>query len=59
MIDIARGAPFMRAPELTKRKLLRLGVASLLATSVLAAAPVAQARITQITFLTRGTAFGG
>ena len=59
MIDIARGAPFVRAPELTKRRLLRFSVASLLATGMLAAASVAQARITQITILNRGTAFGG
>src|SRR4029077_4589918 len=42
-----------------KHKLSRLGVASLLATSVLTIAPVAHARITQIQILTRGTAFGG
>src|ERR1700720_3290103 len=59
MIDIARGAPFVRAPELTKRRLLRFGVASVLATGVLAVTSVAQARITQITILNRGTAFGG
>jgi hypothetical protein len=59
MIDIARDAPFVRASELTKRKLLRFGVASLLATGVLAVTSVAQARITQITISNRGSAFGG
>ena len=59
MVHIASGAPFFRVPDSNKRKLSRLGVASFLATSVLAAAPVAQARITQIQILTRGTAFGG
>ena len=59
MIDTARGTPLVRASERTKRKLLRLCGASLVATSTLAAASVAQARITQITILTRGTAFGG
>src|SRR5215472_330851 len=60
MFDIASGAPFVRAPDSTKRKLLRMGVAGLLAaTGALAAASVAQARITQIQILTRGIAFGG
>jgi len=59
VIDTARGTPLVRASERTKRKLLRLCGASLVATSTLAAASVAQARITQITILTRGTAFGG
>jgi Alpha/beta hydrolase domain len=59
MIDTARGASFARAPELTKRRLLRLGVASVLATGLLTAASVAHARITQITISTRGIAFGG
>ncbi len=59
MIDIARRTPFARASEPTKRNLLRLCGASLMATGVLAAASVAQARITQITILNRGIAFGG
>ena len=58
MIDTARGTPLARASERTKRKLLRLCGASLLVTGLLSAS-VAQARITQITILTRGTAFGG
>jgi hypothetical protein len=59
MIDTARGAPFARAAKPTRRQVSRLCVASLLATGVLAAASVAQARITQITILNRGIAFGG
>jgi hypothetical protein len=59
MVHTASGAPFFRASCSRKHKLSRLGVASLLATSVLAAAPVAHARITQIQILTRATAFGG
>jgi len=60
MVHIACGAPFARVPDFKKRKLSRLGVASLLATaSVLAAAPAAQARITQIQILNRTLAFGG
>jgi Alpha/beta hydrolase domain len=60
MVHIACGAPIARVPDFKKRKLSRLGVASLLATaSVLAAAPVAQARITQIQISNRTLAFGG
>src|SRR5262245_20139007 len=60
MADIANGAPFGGTPSSTKRKLSRLGsMVSLLATSVLAAAPVVHARTTQITILNRGIAFGG
>ena len=59
MVHTASGAPFFRASCSRKHELSRLGVASLLATSVLAAAPVAHARITQIQILTRATAFGG
>ncbi len=59
MVHTASGAPF-RVPFSRKQKLSRFGVASLLATSFLvAAAPAAQARITQIQILNRGTAFGG
>jgi hypothetical protein len=57
MIDLARRAPRAHALESTTRKLLQLGVASLLATTVLTS--VAQARITQIQILNRGVAFGG
>ena len=59
MADIVRGTPFARAPEFNKRNLWQLGLATALATGVIAAASVAQARITQITISTRGTAFGG
>ena len=59
MVHTASGAPFFCAPYSRKHKLSWLGVASLLATSVLAAAPVAHARITQIQILTSGIAFGG
>src|SRR5262252_6165727 len=59
MIDTPRGALFAHASKPTKRKVLHLCCASLLGTSVLAAASIAQARITQITILNRGPAFGG
>jgi hypothetical protein len=59
MVHAASGAPF-RVPFSRQHGLSRLGVASLLATSFLvAAAPVAHARITSIQILTRGPAFGG
>jgi hypothetical protein len=51
------GAP-ARASK-TARSILRLGIAGLLATTALIATPVAHARITQITILKRGIAFGG
>ena len=51
MIDLARRAWRAHAPQPNKSKLLQLGVAGLLATTVLAAAS-AQARITQIQILT-------
>ena len=57
MGDTVSGAAFVRAPSFITR--LRLGIAGLLATTVLAAAPAAHARITQIQILTRGVAFGG
>jgi Alpha/beta hydrolase domain len=59
VVHTASGTPFVGVSYSKKHKLSRLGVASLLATSVLAAAPVAHARTTQIQILTRGTAFGG
>ncbi len=50
----------LRVPDSHKRQLSRIGIAGLLATTVLVAAPVAaDARTTQIQILTRGTAFGG
>jgi hypothetical protein len=48
MIDTGIGVALVRAPQTNKRKLLRLGIASLLATTALCAASVAQARITKI-----------
>ncbi len=59
MHGIAGGAPLPRVPGSTKRQLLRLGVAALLATGVLSVAPDAHARITQIQILKRAPAFGG
>jgi hypothetical protein len=59
MVHTTSGAPFVGVSHSNKHKLSGLGVASLLATSILAAAPVAHARTTQIQILTRGTAFGG
>jgi len=58
MVYTASGAP-CRVATSSKNTLYRLGVASLLASSFLVAAPVAHARITQIQILARGTAFGG
>src|SRR3984957_4787080 len=59
MVHATSGAHF-RVPFSRQHGLSRLGVASLLATSFLvAAAPVAHARITNIQILTRGPAFGG
>ena len=59
MTDTARGAPFARIPHSKTPRLSRLFVAGLMATTVLAATSVAQARITKIQIQTRGTAFGG
>jgi hypothetical protein len=59
MLGLAGGAPFPRAPKSTRRKLSRLGIATLLATSALSVAPDAHARITQIQILKRTIAFGG
>jgi hypothetical protein len=59
LFGIEQGVPFARAPEFTKRRLLQLGIASALATGIVAAASVADARTTQIKILTRTTAFGG
>ena len=58
MVHIASGAPFA-APKSSKPILTHLGIASLLATTVLLAAPDAHARITQIQILNRAIAFGG
>jgi hypothetical protein len=58
MVRIA-GALSLRVADSHKRKISYSGIASLLATSLLVAAPVAHARTTQIQILNRGTAFGG
>lgn len=47
------------APKRTDRRLLQIGIASAVAAGILAADTTAQARTTQITILSRGTAFGG
>jgi hypothetical protein len=59
MVHITCDAPVKRVPDFRKRRLSRLGVATLLATSVLGATTVAQARTTQLQILSRGIAFGG
>jgi len=61
MIDIERGpsAPFARSSEFSKRRLLRIGIASALAAGALAGVSLADARTTQIQILTQGIAFGG
>jgi hypothetical protein len=58
MVHTASGAPCCVSNS-KKHKLSRLGVAALLATTFLVAAPAAEARVTHIQILTRGTAFGG
>jgi hypothetical protein len=55
----APGVPSTRAPRSSNYKLRRLFIAGLLAGASLAAVSAAQARITQITILSRTTAFGG
>ncbi len=57
MIHTPRGVRVPRAT--TQRKIWLLCFAGLVGIGVTSAAPIAQARITQITVLTRGTAFGG
>src|SRR5437763_16282534 len=58
MVQITN-VPFVRSPCSNNRKLSRLRLAGLLATSILAATSVAEARTTQIQILTRRIAFGG
>ena len=55
----ARSAPSAHVSTSSRGRLLRLGLAGLMTTTVLTAATVAQARITSIQILSRGTAFGG
>jgi hypothetical protein len=57
MVHTASGAPCCVSNS--RKHKSRLGVAALLATTFLVAAPAAEARITHIQILSRGTAFGG
>ena len=59
MVDIERDAPFAPAGEFARRRILQLGVASVIAAGMLAGASVADARTTRIQILSRTTAFGG
>jgi hypothetical protein len=59
MFDVERGAPFPSEAEFTRRRMLQLGGASIVAVGVLASASVADARTTHIQILSRTTAFGG
>jgi hypothetical protein len=59
MVDIERDSPFSPAGEFGQRRVLQLGVASVIAAGMLAGASVADARTTRIEILTRTTAFGG
>jgi len=58
MVHIA-SVPFVRRPGSNKCTPSRLRLACLVATGIMAATTVAQARTTQIQILSRGTAFGG
>ena len=59
MVVIEHGAPFARAPEFSRRRLLQLGIAGALAAGMVAATSVADARTTQIEITSRTLAFGG
>ena len=61
MVDFERSTPPTRIQHITKRKLLQLGMASALASGLLASVTDAQARITKIQILTapKTIAFGG
>ena len=59
MVEIERDARFARSSEFTKRRLLRIGIASALAGGMLVGVSAADARTTHIQVLTRATAFGG
>jgi len=60
MSESARGAPASACgPISSQARLLRLGLAGLMATTVLTAASTAHARITKITIVNSGIAFGG
>lgn len=59
MFENAGAVSALPVPKSNKRRLLRVAVAGLLGTSVLAVASTAQARISKITVSSSGTAFGG
>src|SRR5690348_10887801 len=59
MVDIQCDAQFARSSEFTRRRLLRIGIASALAGGMLVGASAADARTTHIQILARATAFGG
>src|SRR5262245_13411624 len=59
MMDNAHGRSLMRPPRRRNCVVLRLATAALLTTGLVAAASVAQARITRIQIVTQGIAFGG
>ena len=59
MVELEHDTLLARVPRITKRNLLALGMASALATGMLAGASDVQARTTQIVILKRGIAFGG
>src|SRR5690348_7825419 len=60
MPERARGAPLStHAANSSSRKLLRLGLAGLMAATASIISSGAQARITKITIVNRGIAFGG
>jgi len=59
MCENACDASALLVPQSNKRRLLRLAIAGLFGTSMLAVASGAQARITKIAVLSSGAAFGG
>ena len=59
MVDIQCDAQFARSSEFTRRRLLRVGVATALAGGMLIGVSAADARITHIQILTDTMAFGG
>ena len=59
MINVGLGASLSRTPKITKRRLLQLGIASVLVVGILAVTSIADARTTKIEILTRTIAFGG
>jgi len=59
MFDVKRDARSAPAAEFASRRMLQLGVASLVTAGMLAGASVADARTTRIQILSRVAAFGG